>query len=226
MRRSSRPRAERSRSDRATSRRPAAGSAGKSLIVEVSDTGIGIEPEALPRIFEVFEQGDSSFTRRFGGLGLGLAISRAVAEAHGGRLTAASAGKDRGASFILSLPAGKARFAEPPARPPRPSPVTGARAAEDSRWSKTTRTPCSTWPRPWPSAGTRSAPPPTWPRPGSSRPRRISIWSSATSSLPDGSGLELMDEIKRTRGFPGIAISGFGSDEDIAMSKAAGFAPI
>ena len=95
--------------------------------MEVSDTGIGIEPEVLPKIFRAFEQGDSSLTRRFGGLGLGLAISRSVAEAHGGRLTAASAGKDRGATFTLELPTahrtgprapGPRR--RPPARPQGP----------------------------------------------------------------------------------------------------------
>ena len=68
----------------------APGPIGGSLVVEVSDTGIGIEPDALAWIFQVLEQGDASLSRRFGGLGLGLAISQAVAEAHGGRLTAAS----------------------------------------------------------------------------------------------------------------------------------------
>ena len=77
--------------------------AGHWLTVAVSDTGIGIEPELLPKIFNAFEQGESSLVRRFGGLGLGLAISRSVAEAHGGHLTAASEGRDKGATFVLEL---------------------------------------------------------------------------------------------------------------------------
>ena len=63
--------------------------------VKVIDTGIGIEPEILPRIFNAFEQGRSSITRQFGGLGLGLAITKALVEQHGGTLTAASAGKGK-----------------------------------------------------------------------------------------------------------------------------------
>src|SRR5262249_18670953 len=57
----------------------------------------------LPRIFNAFEQRDPVMRRRYGGLGLGLAISRSVVEAHGGRLTAVSAGKDRGTTFTLEL---------------------------------------------------------------------------------------------------------------------------
>ena len=54
----------------------------------MSDTGIGIEPDVLPRIFDPFEQGETTITRQFGGLGLGLAICKALVEAHGGRLAA------------------------------------------------------------------------------------------------------------------------------------------
>lgn len=75
------------------------------VLVEVRDTGIGIEPDVLPRIFEAFEQGSSEVTRHFGGLGLGLAISKALAEQHGGTLSAASEGRGRGAVFTLELPA-------------------------------------------------------------------------------------------------------------------------
>ena len=57
---------------------------GTQVVVEVNDSGIGIEPAALPRIFNAFEQAERSITQQFGGLGLGLAISKAMVEMHGG----------------------------------------------------------------------------------------------------------------------------------------------
>lgn len=74
------------------------------LRIEVIDTGIGIEPGQIDRIFLPFEQGEGVYTRRYGGLGLGLAIGRALAQAHGGRLSATSPGTGRGATFALDLP--------------------------------------------------------------------------------------------------------------------------
>ncbi len=74
------------------------------IIVEVSDTGIGFEPDAELRIFDAFSQADEEVTRKFGGLGLGLAISKATVDAHGGRLVARSAGRDQGAVFRVELP--------------------------------------------------------------------------------------------------------------------------
>ncbi len=72
--------------------------------IQVSDTGKGIRPDFLPHIFERFRQQDSSTTRQFGGLGLGLAISRQLVEAHGGTITATSTGEGQGATFIITLP--------------------------------------------------------------------------------------------------------------------------
>jgi PAS domain S-box-containing protein len=69
------------------------------LVIEVSDTGIGIPANALSRIFSPFEQGDSSIHRRYGGLGLGLSIARTLTKAHGGTLEATSEGLDKGAKF-------------------------------------------------------------------------------------------------------------------------------
>lgn len=74
------------------------------LLVEVADTGIGIEADVLPHVFDLFEQGSREVTRRYGGLGLGLAISKDLAEAHGGTLTAASPGPGKGSVFTLGLP--------------------------------------------------------------------------------------------------------------------------
>ena len=73
--------------------------ASGKLVIEVSDTGIGIPADALSRIFSPFEQGDSSIHRRYGGLGLGLSIARTLTKAHGGTLEVESEGRGRGAKF-------------------------------------------------------------------------------------------------------------------------------
>jgi len=72
--------------------------------VRVQDSGMGIPPDVLPRIFNAFEQGEAHITRRFGGLGLGLAISRALVELQGGTIRAESEGQSKGATFIVELP--------------------------------------------------------------------------------------------------------------------------
>jgi signal transduction histidine kinase len=73
--------------------------------VEVRDTGEGIDPAVLPYIFDRFRQGDSSSTRRHGGLGLGLSLVRHLVETHGGTITASSDGTGKGATVTLRLPA-------------------------------------------------------------------------------------------------------------------------
>jgi len=75
------------------------------LIVRISDNGIGIEPEVLPRIFDSFEQGVRRVQAGHGGLGLGLAISRAIVEAHHGHMEASSPGRNRGTIVTISLAA-------------------------------------------------------------------------------------------------------------------------
>ncbi|MDQ3801473.1 MAG: ATP-binding protein, partial [Acidobacteriota bacterium] len=72
--------------------------------ISVSDNGQGIAPEFLPHVFERFRQGDSSIARRFGGLGLGLAIVRQLVEMHGGTVAATSPGENQGATFTVTLP--------------------------------------------------------------------------------------------------------------------------
>jgi PAS domain S-box-containing protein len=74
-----------------------------NIIVEVSDSGIGIDPRIIPKIFVPFEQGDKDVVKQFGGLGLGLAISKAVVDAHGGTIAVRSEGKDLGAAFTVRL---------------------------------------------------------------------------------------------------------------------------
>ena len=77
---------------------------GDRVIITVSDSGIGIAPEFLPHVFERFRQADDTTTRKFGGMGLGLAIVQHLAQVHGGTVEARSEGAGRGAQFIVSLP--------------------------------------------------------------------------------------------------------------------------
>ena len=77
---------------------------GAEAVLRVTDTGIGIPPELLPRIFDLFVQSERGLDRRDGGLGVGLSIVRRLVEAHGGRVDAESAGPNRGAEFVVRLP--------------------------------------------------------------------------------------------------------------------------
>jgi signal transduction histidine kinase/ActR/RegA family two-component response regulator len=77
---------------------------GSNVLIEISDTGQGINPQFVPYVFERFRQADSTYTRRIGGLGLGLAIVRHLVELHGGTVTAHSDGKDQGSRFSIRLP--------------------------------------------------------------------------------------------------------------------------
>ncbi len=72
--------------------------------ITVHDSGMGIDADFVPHLFERFRQADSSSTRRFGGLGLGLSIVKQLVELHGGTVTASSAGEGKGATFVVSLP--------------------------------------------------------------------------------------------------------------------------
>ncbi|HKC85343.1 MAG TPA: ATP-binding protein, partial [Blastocatellia bacterium] len=83
--------------------------------IKVSDTGRGIEPEFLPFVFDLFRQADSSSTRRYGGLGLGLSLVKHLVELHGGTITAASEGAGCGATFIVTLPRRHPESIAPPA---------------------------------------------------------------------------------------------------------------
>ncbi|MDD5577733.1 MAG: PAS domain S-box protein [Methylobacter sp.] len=78
---------------------------GSDAVIEVSDTGIGIAPETLPQIFDLFTQANHSLAHTQGGLGIGLTLVRKLVEIHGGTVTAASAGQGQGSSFTVRLPA-------------------------------------------------------------------------------------------------------------------------
>jgi len=77
---------------------------GDQALIEISDNGAGISPELLPRVFELFVQGDRTLDRSLGGLGIGLSVARQLIEMHGGRVAAESAGLGRGSTFRLWLP--------------------------------------------------------------------------------------------------------------------------
>jgi signal transduction histidine kinase/ActR/RegA family two-component response regulator len=96
----------------------------QDVVIRVADSGIGIEPDFLPYVFDRFRQQDASITRKHGGLGLGLSIARQLVELHGGTIGVASAGNHAGTTFTLRLP-----LAEPQARSPQPEPVVAGQAA-------------------------------------------------------------------------------------------------
>jgi signal transduction histidine kinase len=78
--------------------------AGGQVEIEVKDTGAGMEPDFLPYVFDRFRQADSTTSRTYGGLGLGLSIAKQLVEAHGGRISASSEGKGTGSTFTVQLP--------------------------------------------------------------------------------------------------------------------------
>ncbi len=79
-------------------------SEGKKFLLTVSDNGVGIDPTVLPTVFDAFSQGGEWVAREYGGLGLGLAISKATVEAHGGTIKAESSGVGQGSTFTVELP--------------------------------------------------------------------------------------------------------------------------
>jgi signal transduction histidine kinase len=91
---------------------------GGRVEIRVSDTGVGIEEDFLPYVFERFRQEDGSTTRRYGGLGLGLSIVKHLVELHGGTIRAESGGRDQGAAFTVSLPLASEKKKGDPQVPP------------------------------------------------------------------------------------------------------------
>lgn len=79
---------------------------GDHAVLHVSDTGVGIEPDLLPRVFDLFVQGPRTIDRSPGGLGIGLTVVRNLVEMHGGTIEARSAGQGQGTEFVVRLPLG------------------------------------------------------------------------------------------------------------------------
>jgi signal transduction histidine kinase/CHASE3 domain sensor protein/ActR/RegA family two-component response regulator len=220
------------------------GGEARWLVLEVADTGIGIEPEMLPRIFNAFEQGNRSVTRQFGGMGLGLAVSKAIVELHGGSLAVGSLGRGKGATFTLRLPMAdlSTQSAEPqadrpladtlPARAPElalPEAADGAphilliedhvdTAQAMSELLRILGYRVSL-------AGTVAealtlAESASHGHPGDGQ---IDLVVSDLG-LPDGTGFDLMRELVDRYRLRGIALSGYGMEEDIRRSRESGFA--
>jgi PAS domain S-box-containing protein len=97
----------------------------ETIVVRVRDSGIGIAPDQLPGIFELFAQGDHSLARSEGGLGIGLTLVRALAEMHGGSVSATSGGPGMGSEFVVYFPAAGPPTAELPVAAPRLEPAAG-----------------------------------------------------------------------------------------------------
>lgn len=188
--------------------------------IDVIDQGIGISSAGLSRIFTAFDQGDLSSRHRFGGLGLGLAISKALIELHGGTLSVHSDGPDQGATFTVRL-----RVTAPMATGCSDAP-RGKECAESCMRLLVVEDHA-------PSlealvhllemAGHQVLP-------AKSVKEALEVAASneldlviSDLGLPDDSGYALMKEMRRHYTVPGIALSGYGMPKDIEESTAAGF---
>jgi two-component system CheB/CheR fusion protein len=193
---------------------------GGKVIVEVRDTGAGITRAFLPKIFDAFEQGDMGTARQFGGLGLGLAICKAIMDMHGGAIRAQSDGPGTGATFTVELPAVSATDEALAVQSPDHYHATGqlrillvedhpdtrevlARLLRASSYAVKT------------AASVEAA----------LQLAAMEAFDIVVSDLglPDGTGYDLMKQIRDRHGIKGIALSGYGMEEDLRRSREAGF---
>jgi PAS domain S-box-containing protein len=193
---------------------------GNQFVFEIRDTGIGIEPKRQTSIFEPFHQGERSITRRFGGLGLGLTISRTLLDLHGGTMTVESAGKNKGATFRVFLDL----FSEPVA------------ASGDGTDGVVTPAKKLRLLLVDDHADTRGVLSRLLTRSGhevvtaESAQKALEILDDrqfdaliSDIGLPETSGYELVRQAKQRQSLKGIALSGLGMDEDVQRSLEAGF---
>lgn len=190
------------------------------VVIEVSDSGIGVEPQDANRIFDAFEQGGRAVTRQFGGLGLGLAIAKRLVEMHEGRISVYSDGRNRGAKFSVQLPLCSAELADE-ARESMPSAPGRSRRillvednGDTAQTMKMLLTECGYVVET--AADVQQA---------------LKTIESASFDLllsdlglPDGTGIDLMQELRRRgHALKGIALTGYGQEEDMRRTKEAGF---
>lgn len=191
------------------------------FVLMVEDTGAGITPQTLPVIFRAFEQGETREPQSAGGLGLGLAISKAIVELHGGTIRAESAGQGLGATFtvelaaVLPFPIAQATEQEP--QPQTDSPRLRLLVVEDHE--PTTVVLARLLRRRGHDVLTAET------------VKGALVLASTHSfdlvisdlGLPDGNGIDLMQQLAREYGLRGIALSGYGMPDDRAKTRRAGF---
>lgn len=198
----------------------ATGNDEEQIWIRVTDTGIGFTPDEGRRLFEAFGQGGRHHVRRYGGLGLGLAISRSIMDAHGGSIEGTSAGPNRGAQFTLRFPlAGRSAPTAPLGAIPGTGRTRGLHIllVEDHRDTRVCiqrlleAAACRIS-----SAGTAGA---------ALELAETNKFDLVISDLglPDMSGHELMRQLHARHGLSGIALSGYGMEADVEQSRAAGF---
>jgi CheY-like chemotaxis protein/anti-sigma regulatory factor (Ser/Thr protein kinase) len=188
--------------------------------IEVIDTGVGIEADVKPRLFEPFEQGERTVTRQFGGLGLGLSIVKSLVEMHKASISVTSEGKDTGATFTLRMEA--ARPAGRPSSPPAISDVQGPKPyrillVEDHADTR------DVIGRVLASFGCVVTTASSVKEAIEAAERETFDLLLSDIGLPDGSGMDVMKHVAARYAIKGIALSGFGQDEDMRRSREAGF---
>ena len=194
--------------------------------IRVTDTGMGIESDKIDKIFNAFEQGQTSITRRFGGLGLGLAISKAMVDAHRGKIRVESAGKDKGATFIVNLKTVPAPTLTTNGAgdesPVAETKLVGSRKHRlllvDDHLDTCTGMKLILERRGYDISVAHSADQAV----KKARSEHFDLLISDIG-LPDRDGYELMSELHKTNGMPGIALSGFGAEADVTKARDAGF---
>jgi len=181
----------------------------------------------LRHVFQPFEQGGSRVTRQFGGLGLGLTISKGFVEMHGGEISAHSGGKGAGATFTVSLPVHALGESGRPSRHPAEAPEQAAGSIPPLRillvedhgdTAVMMQYLLTSQGHEVETAGDVA----TAVAAAGAKPFDLLV---SDLGLPDGNGVDLMRTLRqRGHAFPGIALSGFGQEEDIRRSREAGFA--
>lgn len=196
-------------------------SLGERLQIEISDDGIGFDPADGPSLFQPFERGRAAHDPRFPGLGLGLAIARAIAELHHGRISAASAGPGRGATFTVELPDVRPVTIAGPARPAHPEATSAPKLrlliVEDHLHTREVLTSLLR------RDGHRITAASTVVEALSAAQKETFDLVMSDLGLPDGTGIELMQQLRASHGLRGIALSGYGTDEDLRRTAEAGF---
>jgi PAS domain S-box-containing protein len=200
----------------------------KQLTVSVTDSGIGMTSAELKRVFQPFSQGDhaaGSGAHRFGGLGLGLAISQMLMQLHAGQVDAFSAGRGQGSTFVIALPL--APLAPPEETRSERTGRTGTGPAGDQRYPilliedhEPTRAVLVNLLN---QRSYRTVPAATMAEALSLAATQRFEFVISDLGLPDGTGYDLMRELSRRYGLKGIALSGYGMEQDLAQSREAGF---